>query len=92
MVSARILDSIGEQELAKELMYEIPEVNPQYAVGIVQTAIWAYEHGDKVKALELYRRGYAELKSFEKAQFESHPIMKQIAEEQKSTILLNVLQ
>jgi tetratricopeptide (TPR) repeat protein len=92
MVSARILDSIGEQELAKELMYEIPEVHPYYAVGIVQTAIWAYEHGDKSKALELYRRGYSELKSFEKAQFESHPVMKQIAEEQKSTILLNVLQ
>ncbi len=92
MVSARILESIGDLELAKELMYEIPEVNPHYAVGIVQTAIWAYEHGDKNKSLELYRRGYAELKSFEKAQFESHPVMKQIAEEQKSTILLNVLQ
>jgi hypothetical protein len=92
MVSARILNSLGQKELANELMYEIPEVNPHYAVGIVQTAIWAYEHGDKQKALDFYRRGYAELKPFEKSQFESHPVMKQIAEEQKSTILLNVLQ
>lgn len=92
MVSARILNSLGQQELANELMYEIPEVNPHYAVGIVQTAIWAYEHGDKQKALDFYRRGYAELKPFEKSQFESHPVIKQIAEEQKSTILLNVLQ
>ncbi len=92
MVSARILEAIGEKELATELMYEIPEVNPHFAVGIVQTAIWAFEHGDKQKAIDLYRRGYADLKPFEKSQFESHPIVKQIAEEQKSTILLNVLQ
>ncbi|MFN5006335.1 MAG: tetratricopeptide repeat protein [Ignavibacteria bacterium] len=92
MVSARILESLGELELAKELIYQIPEANPQYAVGIVHTAIWAFEHGDKQSALEFYRRGYADLKPFEKSQFESHPIVKQIAEEQKSTILLNVLQ
>jgi tetratricopeptide (TPR) repeat protein len=92
MVSARILESIGEKELATTLMYEIPEVNPQYAVGMMQTAIWAFEHGDTQKALEFYRRGYAELKPYEKSQFESHPIVKQIAEAQKSTILLNVLQ
>ncbi len=92
MVSARILESLGEAELAKELMYQIPEANPQYAAGIVHTAIWAFEHGDKQVALEYYRRGYADLKPFEKAQFESHPVVKQIAEEQKSTILLNVLQ
>jgi len=92
MVSARILESLGELELSKELIYQIPEVNPQYAVGIVHTAIWAFEHGDKQSALEFYRRGYADLKPFEKSQFESHPIVKQITEEQKSTILLNVLQ
>ena len=92
MVSGRILESLGEVELAKELMYQIPEANPQYAAGIVQTAIWAFEHGDKQIALEFYRRGYADLKPFEKAQFASHPVVKQIAEEQKSTILLNVLQ
>lgn len=92
MVSARILESLGELELAKELIYQIPEANPQYTVGIVHTAIWAFEHGDKQSALEFYRRGYADLKPFEKSQFESHPIVKQIAEEQKSTILLNVLQ
>ena len=92
MVSARILESIGELALATELMYQIPEVHPHYAVGILQTAIWAYEHGDTAIALELYRRAYADLKPFEKSQFESHPIVKQIAEEQKSTILLNVLQ
>ncbi|MFM8839736.1 MAG: hypothetical protein ACKOFB_01380 [bacterium] len=92
MVSARILETLGELELAKELMYQIPVANPHYAVGIVQTAMWAFEHGDKQQALELYRRGYAELKPFEKTQFESHPVVKQIAEEQKSTILLNVLQ
>jgi len=92
MVSARILESLGELELAKELIYQIPEANPQYAAGIVHTAIWAFEHGDKQSALEFYRRGYADLKPFEKSQFESHPIVKQIAEEQKSTILLNVLQ
>jgi lipopolysaccharide biosynthesis regulator YciM len=92
IVSARILESIGELELAKELMYQIPDVNPRYAVGILQTAIWAFEHADTSFALELYRRAYADLKPFEKSQFESHPIVKQLAEEQKSTILLNVLQ
>jgi len=92
MVSSRILESLGELELSKELIYQIPEANPQYAVGIVHTAIWAFEHGDKQSALEFYRRGYADLKPFEKSQFESHPIVKQITEEQKSTILLNVLQ
>ena len=92
MVSARILESLGEIDLARELMYQIPSANPRYAVGILQTAIWAFEHGDKSFALELYRRSYAELKPFEKSQFESHPIVKQIADEQKSTILLNVLQ
>ena len=92
MVSARILKSLGQLSLANELMFEIPQANPHYAGGIIQAAIWAFEHGEKQRALEYYRRGYAELKPFEKSQFESHPIVQQIAEEQKSTILLNVLQ
>ena len=91
MVAARILQSLKKHAEAEELMLQIPTANPHYALGFLHVAIFLYDKGEVNRALELYRHGYANLKPYEKAQMDAHPTIQKLAEEQKKTILLNVL-
>jgi tetratricopeptide (TPR) repeat protein len=92
LVAARILKKIGEHELAREVILEIPIANPRYSIGKVHVAIFLYENNNISLALDYFRSGYSDLKPHEKAQLDQNPIVKKLVEEQKKSILLNILQ
>ena len=92
LVAARILKKIGEHELAQQVILEIPIANPRYSIGKVHVAIFLYENDNISLALDYFRSGYSDLKPHEKAQIDQNPIVKKLLEEQKKSILLNILQ
>ena len=54
-------------------------------------AIFLYENDNISLALDYFRSGYSDLKPHEKAQIDQNPIVKKLVEEQKKSIMLNIL-
>jgi tetratricopeptide (TPR) repeat protein len=91
MVAARIAENNGQDELAEELMLQIPMANPAYAVGKCELAYFLFKKGKTDQALHYYQQGYNQLKTYEKSIVNAHPVAQQLEALKKEKNLLVIL-